>query len=377
MSLYYLLLLLLIFSFPFYSIYALTNNGKKELLKPIIQNEPSTKLLSTIYTKSFLSNTEYFNKISEGETIFGFHLIPSLSLLITESIGLDIGLIWRKNFGQIQPWHNISPSFSTFYKEGNNIFVIGIFNLQQYQPTFVAPLLDPNRLLRKPFMEGFHFKKWGNKSYIAGWVDWLTLCSKQNKSPETFTAHLDLTYHCSNLQDCNRIEIPFQLTIYHLGGQGISVKDFSLFCGASGCTLSFTTSNCFFQRINCSSYLLFNRYIKQIDRPSKKGWGQLHAIDLTIPLMEISVNYWYGSNFSSENIGSPLYQSIRIENNKVLYHESIRNLLFLSIYKNWAPRPNISIGVTCRPYYDFNNHLLEYGLYFNFSYSNHFPLGKI
>lgn len=287
----------------------------------------------------------------EGETIFGFHFLPSLKLLMAADIGLNLGLIWEKHFGQRKPWDGIRPSCSIYYNHADTTFVVGIFT--DYPPT----LLEPLYLLRKPFIEGFHFKLAKNKSKLSGWLNWLTLLSKKDNQPEIFTLHLDGTCYQSHPTKRVGYTIPFQLSVYHLGGQGISVKDYSLWCGAGGLTVRFP-NRC---PIHGSSYLLFSRYIKATDRPFKAGWGQLHTLDWKMRLLGLSLSYWYGHHFSSENMGHPLYQSIRIEDHKTVYCESIRSLLFLSIYREWKPRPGVTVQAVFRPYYDFKNRLLEYG----------------
>lgn len=317
---------------------------------PMLPSGRSAKLLGTIHGQTFIDNREYFNKILEGATIFGFHFLPSLTFLMAKDIGLNLGLIWEKHFGHKKPWSGIRPALSIHYQTKQNTFIVGIFRLHDHR------LLEPLYLLHKPFIEGFYFKVANKQSYLSGWLNWLTLLSKKENKPESFTIHLDGAYHPGDSNKRIRCTIPFQLAIYHLGGQGILVKDYSLWSGASGLSLSFPGSF----PIHGSSYLLFNSYAKAIDRPFKKGWAQLHTLDWKMAFLGISLSYWYGHNFSSENIGHRLYQSIRIADHQVVHYEAIRSLLFLSIYKNWMPRPGITIQAVCRPYYDFKNRLLEY-----------------
>lgn len=330
---------------------------------PPLASNYSGKLLCTINGQSFIDNTEYFNKIMEGETLFGFHFLPGLTFLMAEEIGLNLGLIWEKHFGHMQPWFGIRPALSIYYSHKQTSCVLGIFDLQDYPPT----LLEPLYVRRKPFMEGFHFKLAKHKSYLSGWLNWRTLLAKQDNQPETFTLYLDGAWcqdHSSQKISCT---IPFQLAVYHLGGQGISVKDYSLWCGAGG--LSLRLPNSFSGPIYGASYLLFNKYVKEIDRPFKAGWGQLHTIDWRMNFLGVSLSYWYGYHFSSENMGHLLYQSMRIENHKAIYYEPIRSLLFLSIYRDWVLQSGITLQVVLRPYYDFSNRLLEYGFSCKLVYS--------
>ncbi|MCT4697016.1 hypothetical protein [Candidatus Cardinium sp. TP] len=323
-------------------------------------NSPSVKWLCTIRGQSFIDNTEYFNKIIEGTTIFGFNFLPNLTLVMAQDISLNLGFIWEKHFGHVQPWHGIRPTLSIYYHHPPTTCIVGIFSPQ------TTPLLEPLYLQRKPFIEGLHFRLAKNKNYLSGWLDWRTLLSKKENKPESFTLHLEGA--CCQGDSSRTVTLPFHLAVYHLGGQGIQVKDYSLWCGATGFALRF--SNCLGGSIYGASYLLFSRYIKAIDRPFKEGWGQWHTIDWQMPWLGISLSYWYGHNFSSENMGHPLYQSIRIEDRRAVYYERIRSLLFLSIYKHWRHRSGVTIQAVVRPYYDWKNRLLEYGFSSTLTYAH-------
>ncbi len=297
----------------------------------------------------------------EGETIFGFHFLPNLTLSIAQGMGLNLGLIWEKHFGDIQPWAGIRPALSIYYSDHTTTFVAGIFT--EHPPT----LLEPLYVAHKPFMEGGHFKLVKNKSHLSGWLNWLTLLSKKENKPETFTLHLDGAYCPEGANKSINCTIPLQLAVYHLGGQGIVVKDYTLWCGATGLALRFPDS--LGGPIDGASYLLLNRYVKTIERPFQKGWAHFHTINWLMPLLGLSLSYWYAHNFSSENMGYPLYQSIRIEDHKAVYYEGIRSLLFVSIYKDWTPYPGITIQALIRPYYDFKNRLLEYSFSCKLAYA--------
>lgn len=335
---------------------------------PFLPNAQSPNLLCTIAAQTFIDNTEFFNKIMEGQTIFGFYFLPGLTLLTRQNMALRLGVVWDKRFGHIKPWHGIKPTFSILYKKPSATFAIGILSLQDYPVT----LLEPLHLLDTPCIEGFHFKLSSHKSYVSGWLNWLTLLAKKKQKPERFTVHLDGVYHCHHANNKVTASIPFQLAVYHLGGQGISVKDYSLWCGANGLSINFGEP--FRKKIKTASYLFWNRYVKEVDRPFTAGWGQLHMIDFSVSSINLSFSYWYGNNFSSENMGYPLYQSIRIEAHRVVHYERIRSLFFLSLSRNWLFDGGLKLYFALRPYYDFKNRCLEYSFVSRLTYSGTFKL---
>lgn len=188
---------------------------------------------------------------------------------------LNLGIIWEKHFCHMQPWHDIRSSLSIHYNYKPSSFIVGIFSLEEHS------LLEPLYVMRKPFMERFHFKLTKNNSYLSSWLISITSLSEKGNKPETFTLHLDGACCQADSNKTISCTIPFQLAVYHLGGQGILIKDYSLWCGASGLPLHF--SNSFNGLIHGASYLLFNRYAKAINQPFKKGWGQWHTIDWRKP----------------------------------------------------------------------------------------------
>ena len=337
-----------------------------------LTEENKTILSGTIHTQSFLYNIEYFNKILEGETLFGFHLLPSLSFLFAKQIAIKTGLIWQHHFGQPNPWSGFRPSCSTSYHTQNGKIVLGIFGFQEHPLHFIEPLLDPTRPMVRPFIEGLHVKLVGHKGYAMGWVDWLSLLSRKKNQPERFTVHVTTAYRFSHAEGSTCYTFPLQVGIYHVGGQGIAVQDFSLFCGAMGMACSFMQPILFLKQLDCSGYVLCNTYAKQIDRPFKKGWGQFYCMDFMLPTGGITLRYWYGAGFSSENIGHPLYQSIRIIDNQVVHAEATRSLLFATGYKHWHPVANLRIQLAVCPYVDVKNRLFEYSCALNLTYTLRF-----
>lgn len=330
------------------------------------------KILLYTYSQCFIENTEYFNKIMEGETIFGFHLLPSLHCLINDTIGLKLGCFWDKPFGDKHPWAGIRPALSLYYKNKKNALIMGIFGLMDAPPTLVAPLFDS--YYRRPFMEGLYFTLTHPMGHASAWLDWQQRLSTNKEQPEIFTIYVDADYHYKSLEQTTPFRLPLQLAIYHLGGQGIAVKTYSLFCAALGIALTYMPSHRFLQQLSWSSYLLGNRYVKEVDRPFKGGWGHLHHLVIGTPYLTFGISYWHGNKFSSENMGYQLYQSIRTEKKdeqsqpKVIHQEPIRRLLLFSFYKNWEPYSGIVVEAAYRPYYDIKNRLWEYGFSFKLSY---------
>ncbi|MDD9140054.1 MAG: hypothetical protein NQ127_04030 [Candidatus Cardinium sp.] len=368
---------------PYKLLFMLCTHQSALALPGVSHRSPGDITLS-IQHQNFINNTEYFNKIMEGGTLFGFHFLPSIHLAMTDTMGIQAGCIWSRTFGHQWPWMGIRPVFSMCYRKQQNIFIVGIFN--NAIPTLIEPLSTSHQPLEKPHMEGFHFRLTQPTSHIAGWLDWKNCLCKKNNKPEIVTFQLDASY---GLKHTNW-SIPLQLAVYHLGGQGIPIQSYSLWCAAVGLTYALTPTNTFLKKVQWASYLVGNSYAYnrqaheraclKVERPFKEGWGHFHTLTIALHPVEMGVSYWYGNKFSSENMGYPLYQSICIQQEKdsyptqVTYYEKIRHLLFVSFAKTWEISNGITLQTSLKPYCDLVHNLLEYGFSLQLSYTGNFHL---
>jgi len=337
-------------------------NNKEE-----ITNNPSSLSLH-IHTLSFIKNNEYFTPIVEGHTLAGYHIHPYIKYTASEGLTTSCGLFTHRNWAEPQLFSLIAPTFRLQYKQQATTFLIGDLRGDNFH-RLIEPLYDIERSLINGPETGLQIYYSSQHTFIDLWLHWLTLLNKTNNIPEELVVGLSFEQILGHISAAT-IRIPFQLMLYHLGGQGIAVKDFSLWVGAIGGCIDFQLSeNSFFKNISLNNYYITNRYIKKVARPFKTGYAFLSQLTFYNNWFTLQSSYWNGYGFSSENLGHPLYQSINITNKQVTYHDKHRHLILLHLCFQHQLTSALKVALQINPYYDIIHDMLEHeaGLYITYS----------
>ena len=203
---------------------------------------------------------------------------------------------------------------------------------------------------------------------IAGWVDWSKLLSKEKQQPEAFRCYLHAACDYTHPTLPFKSKVPLQVMAYHVGGQGIAVKSFSLFCLAMGYQITCTPTATWCQQVECASHLLLHKYdLKQTEKPFSSGWGSLQMLSITTSALGIAAQHWYGVGFSSENIGVPLYQSVKLNESGWQVYEKVRHLILISLHKAWSMGLYGNMKLAYTPYYEVRGQFWEHAFALTFS----------
>jgi hypothetical protein len=232
----------------------------------------------------------------------------------------------------------------------------------------IAPLYSATEQLISPPPTGFFFFRERTTRFICLWLDWRTLLDIATQRPEVFTAGLSIEQQVVRANPI-LVQVPLQTVVYHQGGQGIPIKSFSLWAGTLGIRFTWQPMNRFTSKVEWGNYYLMNAYQQPVKRFFKKGQGWLSQLSWYVHPFILQLAYWKGEGFSSENLGNPLYQSMRISNNQVVYQEKHRRLLLFHIGYIVGLRKDLSIGLHVNPYYDLIRRLVEHeaGLYVRYN----------
>ncbi|MHB9147427.1 MAG: hypothetical protein ACYC2U_03240 [Candidatus Amoebophilus sp.] len=332
----------------------------------VINNPPLLRL--HIHTLSFIKNNEYFNPIVEGHTLAGYHVHPYIKYIASQDITTSFGLFTWRNWAEPQLFSLIVPTFRLQYQQRATTFVIGNLHGGNFH-RLIEPLYDIERSLINGPETGLQIYYNNQYTFLDIWLHWLTLLNKQNNTPEELVAGLSFEQVLGHISAAT-IRIPFQLMLYHLGGQGIVIKDFSLWVGAiGGCINLQLSENSFFKNISLNNYYITNRYVKKVVRPFKTGHAFLSQLIFYNNWFTLQGSYWNGYGFSSENLGHALYQSINITNKQVNYCDKHRHLILLHLCFQHKLTNKLKLILQINPYYDITHHLLEHevGLYIRYS----------
>ncbi|KAA9333840.1 hypothetical protein F0P94_10620 [Adhaeribacter soli] len=341
-------------------------------------------------TLGFFKDNEYFNKIADGYTLFGYQLQPSLKYYASEKIKLEAGVLLLKDFGN-RKYRLIQPTFTAIYSTGKHTFLFGTLH-GNLNFGYIEPLWDFERQLTTPIQNGIQYKYDGNRFDFQTWVDWQVMQyaydPKQEEIAGGFTGNLKGFFFKRT-----QLSFPLQFTAKHKGGQ-IDVNDHpltTLFNGATGFEITSHLSNwndslqqeSFLRNIYTKNYFVgYKDHSFTHQFPFQGGSGIYLNAGADTRWANFMLSYWKGNGYISE-FGGRLYQSVSTTVKNPGYIEKHRQLLILRIMKDWpilnADKTEYS-GLTftgrLEPFYDFRTGSVEFaaGLYLNFN--TDFFLGK-
>jgi hypothetical protein len=336
--------------------------------QPTIKENRTGQLFLGINTLTFIRNSEYFGPLLQGQTLVGHRIHPYLSYYPAKDIRISGGVFTRRDWADVHFFSKLYPTFTIQYEDQALSLILGNIEAKTGHG-LIKPLYNLERgLLRGP-ESGLQIRYIQSHTFIDVWLEWLSLLCKESGRPEELGA--GLSFHRILLQNSwIQLGIPIQLLLYHLGGQGISTKDYSLLFGAIGASLEVPISKQDWLRsISFGNYYVASRYMKTVARPFRQGQAFYSQMNFKTAWLDISASYWQGVGFSSENLGDPLYDSIALLNKQVTYQEQFRQLFLLQLSYHYQITDQITLGLQLEPYYDFQNKLFEHseGLYVGYT----------
>jgi hypothetical protein len=124
-----------------------------------INPNDSGKFVVTVSNFNYLRNTEYFNNIELGRTLFGTQLHPRLSYQPNAQTTLQAGVFLQQDFGAVPSLTLVLPTFSVKLKSKNNqrAFIFGTLE-GALAHQLIEPLFDINSAILRRVENGAQFK---------------------------------------------------------------------------------------------------------------------------------------------------------------------------------------------------------------------------
>jgi hypothetical protein len=287
----------------------------------------------------FNKDNEYFNKIEEGRTYFGAHLLPRLVYFPSANLRVEAGVFLWKDYGTPR-LRQVRPLLTVKYQNGPHSILFG--NLEgNLQHGYIEPLYDFERVMTNRLEEGVQYRLQKPRLNLDAWVDW----QRQQ-------------YRFSNFQE-------------EVAG-GLSAE--ALVAGdSSGWQLRVRRplSSEFFRAVHADGYVaLFDDYSFTDVLAFRRGTGLYLNAGVDTKLSDVQVAYWRGNGFISP-LGGKLYRSISNSVSDPQYVEKDRQLVIVRFLKDYRLPGNLIMTTRFEPLYDLNHGLFDFSfaLYFNFSQS--------
>src|SRR5688572_6413952 len=356
-----------------------------------------------IRTLGFFKNNEYFNKIADGYTLFGYHFMPSLQYYPSEKVKVEAGALFWKDFGSFKV-NRFQPTLTVTYTTGPHTLLFGTLN-GNANFNYIEPLWDFERQLLVPLQNGVQYVYLGRKFDFQGFIDWQVMQyafdTRQEEVGGGFTSNIFLhrklklaateqdsanTHGISGNLGYKRhyLTLPVQFTGFHQGGQ-IDTNNrplTTLFNGAVGLEYLHefvprtTRKKQFLHSIYTKNYFVgFDDYSFEHQLPFQGGSGIYLNVGADIRFGELMVSYWRGNGYISE-FGGRLYQSASTTVKNPGYIEKQRELLIIRHMSTFHITKGVTLTNRFEPFFDLNKGTFEFSTGFYVHFDTDFFLGK-
>ncbi|WP_347157672.1 hypothetical protein [Pontibacter chitinilyticus] len=350
----------------------LNNQALLQTMPVVPQN--ANQLRFSMYSFGFCKNNEYFNKIADGYTLFGYQLNPRLTYYPSANVRIDAGVFLWKDFGS-GGYQDIVPTFTIKVQRANWALLFGTLegNLNH---GYIEPLYNFERVINSRLENGAQYQLHTPGINLDAWIDWANMLYVGEDDQEQI--HAGATAAITLLRqeakhtagDSLLLTLPVQLTAQHKGGQ-IDASDLplvTLLDVAAGLDLEKTYADAALQRVYTKNYWvgykdLSNEYLRRFTQ----GHGLYLNAGVDTKYSDVMLSYWHGRGYISE-LGGKLYQSVSTTYKNPGYVDEDRRLLILRLMKDFELLDNLYLTLRLEPVMDLDEQQIEFSnaLYLTF-----------
>ncbi len=342
----------------------------------IVNEADSGALFFTMRALGFNKNNEYFGKIADGYTLFGYQFNPSVGFQPTPNTRFDAGIYLQKDFGNDQ-YTEIAPTFTFTYAFGDAKLIFGTLE-GALSHRLIEPLFDFERGLVNRLENGMQLVVENDWIFFDAWADWQNMLYRGENDQEQVTGGLSMNYV---LMDKNlKISVPIQMVVTHLGGQiDSSPLPLQTYTNtALGLILDFHRPDIsFIDHFQLDAYYThYNDFSGEQLRPFENGSGvYINAEISTKAHIEFMTSYWRGHEFLTIQ-GGQIYPSESSSFKNQFTIEEERELLIFRFMHNTKLAKNLTLSSRFEPYLDLKNNRFEFSHAFYVNYNADFTLLK-
>lgn len=346
---------------------------------------------------NYLRNTEYFNKIEVGRTLFGVQVHPRLAYQPNAQTTIQAGVFLRSDFGATPTVNQIIPTFSVKLRSKNyrRTFIFGTLE-GALAHRLIEPLFDVNAAILRRIENGAQYKYNSHKVGLDTWINWEKFIERGSPYKEQFTAGLNLNVslfqrlavdggndsvtvnspaiNYRNLKKHYALKPILQFTAHHRGGQ-IDTDTSNMvmqFNGALG--IAYNVGKLHDHLFQAEAYGVFYRENTNSGYyPYRKGNGIFANVSFSKKGFTLSPSYWRGKGFIADR-GTAIYQSVSLD--KPGYTEKMRSLLFVRVFYTQKLAPDMMLNVRVEPVLDLHNKSMDYSYSVYISYRLHKTISR-
>jgi hypothetical protein len=283
---------------------------------------------------NFVRNNEYRTPVTEGYTLIGYFIQPSLVYSPSDKVRLQLGT-HIVSYSGAEKISKPKLLFSTTYNFSENTrLTLGTLSGCEKHRLF-DPHFDSERIYTAYHEDGFQFVT--DKKYLFSdtWLSWENFIFKGDSTREVFTAGESFRYTTPKLGSMFSMEFPLQVQFKHYGGEisnytGHVTTYFNL---SGGARLNFD----FGGRLGTAAieydHFIFNELTGKGDIGITDGYASWFRFHYTNKSVYFGSYYWKSKNFFAPN-GNVLYGSVSdFQSNVIIPGRRIwTNSLYLTVF---------------------------------------------
>jgi len=343
-------LLILLFCLTSYSVYAQVDYPTFKS-KTVINPADSQQLSFNLYNLNYCNNTEWFGNIPLSGTLFGYQIIPEIEYQISPRLIIKGGIYLQKEFGRIEGYTSVLPTFSVKYKAKHSSYIIGTLegNLNH---GYIEPIYDYKLIINERLENGFQFLV-DTKPYSHDFfINWRRAIHPGDNFKEQFDVGYVSKLNVINNKKFN-LALPIQMLYSHKGGQVDSLNTplQSLVNFATGESATLNVNHKLLKRIVFDNYYVNYKDISGTKMQAfNEGNGFLSHLLFDFKNVGIDFRYWNGDGYIGPR-GMALFQSVSQKYPGLV--ERHRELLIASFIFDKEIYKNVNFDFRFIPYKDF------------------------
>jgi len=317
---------------------------------------------------NFTKNNEYFSKITDGYTLFGFQLMPTVKYRFNHGFSLETGAFLRKDYGA-KGFEEFEPVLTARYNSGKHTILMGTLE-GGLQHGMIEPFYEFENQLISRLENGLQWKFKGSRVKADAWIDWRTMIYDYSPKQEEVFGGIVVSREILQAKGLN-LSLDFQGTAYHKGGQIDTIPNplITWFHGAPGFKLFYKhAEHGFFRGLGLQAFVpAFLDYSFSNKLPFNKNLSPYVNLSADFSAGTLMLSYWESEGFQHYR-GGRLYRTVSSSIHQPGRIEKQRRLLIIRWLSNYKLGPDIWLSTRIEPYFDLENKLWEFshGLYINF-----------
>ncbi len=361
------ILILLIFLFP------LSIWGQGDYAR--FDKSANDKLFINLSNYDFFKNVEYDSEfLTQGYTIGGYNLKPTLMYYSNEKVRLEVGANILQYWG-LDDLMKLEPTLTAHIRFSENLqFIFGSLDRNDNHK-IISPLYNPEMIMRNPVENGFQFLF--DFKYLEAdlWADWENYISYGDSTQEKFNFGVS-----SDLKIIDnskfRIKIPLQMIARHHGGEisDYEEKVLSHFNNSFGISIEYKFRK-YLESLSLSGHKLAYSDLNdnRIYFDAENGQATYAIFTAKTENSKLSFSYFYADDFFAYK-GQPIFQCYDLHS---LEYERTRELFSLDYRYKIDLGDGMNMSFLVEGYHDLQKDTNGYAFMIDFYFAKSFFLKEI